>query len=97
MIPQNTIQVAMDVKFLYSNIKHVEGKMILTENLCNRIFIKEQSTKTIMILMHKHEIILTQLLHNHILPYKCENLNIYHEIDNYCLFYSRYINEIQFT
>ena len=103
----------MDVRSLYSNIKHKDGLEALKQDLNNRT-IKDPPTEVLLTLM-KHVLTLNNFNFNgkHFLQIKgCamgtvaapsyatiymgefEETYIYPEINNDCLFYARYIDDI---
>ena len=115
IIPQDAILVTMDVRSLYSNIKHNEGLSALGEYL-NKRTTKNPPTEVITTLM-QHILTLNNFNFNgrHFIQTKgCamgtvaapsyatiymdkfENTYIYPEIENDCLFYARYIDDIFF-
>ena len=112
-LPHNAMLVTLDVRSLYSNIKHNEGLNSLQESLDNRID-KTPPTKVLITLMN-HVLTLNNFNFNgrHYLQVKgCamgtiaapsyatiymghfEEKHIYPEINNDCLFYTRYIDDI---
>ena len=114
-IPANAILVTMDVKSLYSNIRHEDGLSALRNSLNNRT-IKSPDT-TVLITLMDHILNLNSFSFNDkfylqtkgcamgtiaapsyaiIYMGEFEEMYIYPYIDNDCLFYARYIDDVFF-